>query len=186
MIEILKEMVEAFEIAANGGGIDFYAYAKTGRQAIAELESQEQVSYSGNGTAGRENMTAPTGFFFQMPKAEKQEPVAWMYDWTTSEGEFIQDWTTSEAETLRDTEPTIISNVRPLYTHPPQRTEPKVCCQEYDTCLEPCTPRGEHLAQRTWVGLTDEEMKRTCYEVCSYDPYTVARAIEAKLKEKNT
>lgn len=41
MIEILKEMVEAFEIAANGGGIDFYAYAKTGRQAIAKLESQD-------------------------------------------------------------------------------------------------------------------------------------------------
>lgn len=56
------------------------------------------------------------------------EPVAWMYDWTTSDGEFIQDWTTSEAETLRDTKPNIISNIRPLYT-----------------------------AQRKWVGLTDEE-----------------------------
>ena len=44
MIEILKEMVEAFELAANGGGINFYAYAKTGRQAIAELESQEPVA----------------------------------------------------------------------------------------------------------------------------------------------
>ena len=39
--------------------------------------------------------------------------------------------------------------------------------------------------QRTWVGLTDAEMKQTCYEACSYDPYTIARAIEAKLKEKN-
>jgi hypothetical protein len=39
------------------------------RQAIAEAE--KQVSYSGNGTAGRENMTAPTGFFFQMPNKEK-------------------------------------------------------------------------------------------------------------------
>jgi hypothetical protein len=37
-----------------------------------------------------------------------------------------------------------------------------------------------------WVGLTDAEMKQTCYEVCSYDPYTIARAIEARLKEKNT
>ena len=49
---------------------------------------------------------------------ESQEPVAWMYDWTTSEGEFLQNWTTSEAETLRDTEPTIITNVRPLYATP--------------------------------------------------------------------
>jgi hypothetical protein len=36
---------------------------------------------------------------------------------------------------------------------PPQRTE-QVCCQKYDTCLEPCTPRGEHLAQRK--PLTDD------------------------------
>jgi hypothetical protein len=28
------------------------------------------VFYSGNGTVGRENMTAPTGYFFQMPKRE--------------------------------------------------------------------------------------------------------------------
>ena len=40
--------------------------------------------------------------------------------------------------------------------------------------------------QRTWVGLTDAEMKQTCYEACSYDPYTIARAIEAKLRSKNT
>jgi hypothetical protein len=33
------------------------------------------VSYAGNGTAGIQNTTAPTGFFFQMPK---QEPVAWV------------------------------------------------------------------------------------------------------------
>jgi hypothetical protein len=41
-------------------------------------------------------------------------------------------------------------------------------------------------AQRQWVGLTDEEMKEACYEAFSYDPYVIARAIEAKLKEKNT
>lgn len=51
-------------------------------------------------------------------EAEKQEPVAWMYDWTSDEGEFIQDWTTSMAETLRDTGKTIITNVRPLYSTP--------------------------------------------------------------------
>jgi hypothetical protein len=51
-------------------------------------------------------------------KLAKDEPVAWMYDWTTSEGEFIQNWTTSENESLRDTEPNIITNVRPLYAIP--------------------------------------------------------------------
>ena len=43
-----------------------------------------------------------------------------------------------------------------------------------------------NMTRWEWVGLTEEEMKQTCYEVCSYDPYTIARAIEAKLKEKNT
>ena len=41
-------------------------------------------------------------------------------------------------------------------------------------------------AQRTWVGLTDDEMKAVCVQTWSYDPYIIARAIEAKLKEKNT
>jgi len=34
------------------------------------ISEDEQVSYTGNGTAGRENMTAPTGFLFQPPKRE--------------------------------------------------------------------------------------------------------------------
>ena len=37
----------------------------------ARLAQTEHVSYAGNGTAGRENTTAPTGFFFQMPKPSK-------------------------------------------------------------------------------------------------------------------
>jgi hypothetical protein len=44
----------------------------------------------------------------------------------------------------------------------------------------------EWKAKREWVGLTDEEIKQACYEVFSYDPYVIAKAIEAKLKEKNT
>jgi len=123
-------------------------------------------------------------------------------------------------------------------THPPQRTEPKVCCQQYNTCLEPCTPRGRHLAQqeqepvawavycdgfialpsfdselearqemqrrnrkfphnkrkvkalydtppqRTWVGLTDEEISALSKGHIVRSTY--ARAIEATLKERNT
>ena len=36
------------------------------REALAQPE-QEQVAYTGNGTAGREADVKPTGFFFQMP-----------------------------------------------------------------------------------------------------------------------
>ena len=69
--------------------------------------------------------------------------------------------------------------------------ESVVCCQQYDTCLQPCIPRGEHLAQRTWVGLTDDEVM----EMMGYDKQyghipqyarNFVEAISAKLKEKNT
>jgi len=38
--------------------------------------------------------------------------------------------------------------------------------------------------QRTWVGLTDEEVRKIC--VNEWGGYEQCRAIEAKLKEKNT
>jgi hypothetical protein len=88
---------------------DSYSASLTAlRQAIEAAE--KQVSYSGNGTAGRENMTAPTGFFFQMPKAEKQEPVAWVQDVEFEQlPEFAFSWVKTR---LHD---------KPLYTHPPKR-----------------------------------------------------------------
>ena len=54
----------------------------------------------------------------------------------------------------------------PLYTTPPQRT----------------AAEGEDT-RRAWVGLTDEEIN-TAASVQSWKPF--AKAIEAKLKEKNT
>ena len=79
-------------------------------------------------------------------------------------------------------------------------TEPEigVCCQDFDSCIRPCTPRGKWIAhkaaQREWQGLTDEtEIKHCWYEACQTDLELTsqlvvyfARAIEAKLKEKNT
>ena len=63
----------------------------------------------------------------------------------------------------------------------PMHPEIKKMYEDYfDKCF------AESASKRTWVGLTDAEMKQTCYEACSYDPYAIARAIEAKLKEKNT
>jgi hypothetical protein len=45
MVELLKQTLEAFEIAAEGGRVHFHSYAEALRQAIAELESQEPVAY---------------------------------------------------------------------------------------------------------------------------------------------
>lgn len=40
-------------------------------------------------------------------------------------------------------------------------------------------------AQRTWVGLTDEELRKLCEDFWLY-PRKLLQAIEAKLREKNT
>jgi len=62
------------------------------------------------------------------------------------------------------------------------------CCGQYETCWRACTPRGKFIgqrdAQRTWVGLTDEEFKDAINDKLT--PECIAIAIEAKLKEKNT
>ena len=46
-----------------------------------------------------------------------------------------------------------------------------------------------HFEKREWVGLTEEEMKKTWYEMQNimgwYSFEEIAKAIEAKLKEKN-
>ena len=47
------------------------------------------------------------------------------------------------------------------------------------------TPLYTTPPKRTWVALTDEEMKAVCVQTWSYDPYLIARAIEAKLRSKN-
>jgi len=50
--------------------------------------------------------------------------------------------------------------------------------------------RGKEVAQRTWVGLTDEEIVELHHEIKvqlmgTYKTEDIYRAIEAKLKEKN-
>jgi hypothetical protein len=55
--------------------------------------------------------------------------------------------------------------IRTLYTTPPQRTEP---------------------SQRTWVGLTDEELNQICNSLDYYGDRGLVQLIESKLKEKNT
>lgn len=38
LLEALKDATEGLEIASAGGGVDFYAFAKTARAAIAKAE----------------------------------------------------------------------------------------------------------------------------------------------------
>jgi hypothetical protein len=86
------------------------------------------------------------------------EPIAWI--WEKEDG-----YTSIETHSLddEDMKNVGVKSIKPLYTTPPQRT---------------------------WVGLTDEEIKRigkldldSNYFGLWYD---FAKAIEAKVKEKNT
>jgi hypothetical protein len=136
---------------ADGINAELAMQRLTDVQQAIEIAVADQATYGMGITLGGKRID-PASIY------KRPEPVAWMYDWTTSEGEFIQNWTTSEAETLRDTEPTIISNVRPLYTHPPRRE---------------------------WVGLTDEEIRELSHEHRFSDDEHIL-AIMAALKEKNS
>jgi hypothetical protein len=79
----------------------------------------------------------------------------------------------------------------PLYTTPPQRTEQEpVCDKDPQGCWNVRCQLGKKCKntppQRTWVGLTDEEIQ-SCWDG-DLSPYQMQciREIEAKLKEKNT
>ena len=50
-------------------------------------------------------------------------------------------------------------------------------------CISCGTWGHEEMPQRTWVGLTDEEVRKIC--VNEWGGYEQCRAIEAKLKERN-
>jgi hypothetical protein len=128
-IEVLKQMVEALEWCHGGEPVGTAEAIKAGKQAIAELESQEPVMWiTPSGEGFRIRFTPPTN----------DVPLGW----------------------------------DALYNHPPQ---------EQQSC-----------DKRTWVGLTDEEIIDVIHPLVMADmpdqatDYEIAKAIEAKLKEKNT
>ena len=63
-------------------------------------------------------------------------------------------------------------------------------CDAVEALKELDKPNIAASPQRTWVGLRDEEMKKTWYEMQNimgwYSFQEIAQAIEAKLKDKNT
>jgi hypothetical protein len=139
MIEVLKQALEALEclfgipeqFTGKGGG-DVAVWTLGGsyraQQAIPALRQA-------------------------IAELESQEPVAWgVFEGNLHDMFFSQE----EAQEMADLKGTP-AEVRPLYTHPPQRT---------------------------WVGLTDDEHCDIWYKE-SLDWMEYGKAIEAKLKEKN-
>jgi len=129
------------------------------KQALKALEELNKASIGVDAVClPGEIDTAMDALRAAIEKAEKQKPVAWMYDFlnTDNREEVIRDWMTQD---YVDIEREKGFNVRPLYTAP-----------------------------RQWVGLTDEEIGSVYVkwdETPGVSMADFARAIEAKLKEKN-
>jgi hypothetical protein len=126
VIEAMKQALEALEAVQTDGlvlhGMFVNDTITSLRQAIAEAE--KHVSYTGNGSAGRENMTAPTGFLFQMPKHEQapvQEPHSW---YSAQEDDWMTDKTRKEHERLNSYTHKVGGFDLALYTHPQPKREP--------------------------------------------------------------
>jgi hypothetical protein len=126
-------------------------------------------------------------------KLAKDEPVAWMYPDDLKRFETSEAY--AQAYSIEMVSPTQGETV-PLYTTPPQRKpltieQPKV---RTGNCLRVgvCASEGHKIQpQRTWVGLTDEEIAEVedefivDYRIPAGSAWNFARAIEAKLKEKS-
>jgi len=154
MIKVLKQALEAFEIAAEGGGVNFHAYAEELRQAIKELESQEPVGWH---------------------LIEALYPQGEQLDIRMSDGSILCNLLPqADGDLWWDGSGTGEKFIDPVYA---DVTHWRI---HSDT----------HPPQRTWVGLTDDETEEIWQGVQASDFHDCvqpfARAIEAKLKEKNT
>ena len=203
MDEVLKQALEALEVSTDW---DLNATGKQGksvqaiislRQAIAELESQESNpikdgwklsvadGHSGYGVYAHMEEYPEEGAFLLLPikELESQEPVARLH---ITETDTYPDCV---VEVLNGA--TLQPSMSPInvYAHPPQRTETiqSLQCFHCQVTIETLNEKVMHLmAQRTWVGLTDEQMLECNMDGdLMIDRETAKRNVEAKLKEKN-
>jgi hypothetical protein len=119
-------------------------------------------------------------------EAEKQEPVAWVHRFI--EGGFSLGKKPADLDRHPD-------RWQPLYAAPEDwyGQHQWQCGYErgWDAAMEnrhefECPRCGHCCQQREWVGLTDEKELWEMWVESPSDVFRFARAIEAKLKEKNT
>jgi hypothetical protein len=162
MIEVLKQALEAWQTSVYGSDKHHKAMllAMTKmNQAIAEWESQERNFCSRCGKRTNDIHTCTP------PQRKEQEPVA--YD-KTELNCFAQD----------------------LYDQK-MREGKRGHYESMFHVIHQCVKKVASPPQRTWVGLTDEEIIDVIHPLVMADmsdqatDYEMARAIEAKLKERN-
>jgi hypothetical protein len=148
MIEVLKQTVKALELVSTEFVCNGAHHAKKDRHQLGEpcpiVERYEKAIQAGKQA---------------IAELESQEPDAWMYQEYRDDDQF--GWRDEIYFIQPPNDPIYFRNIVPVYAH---------------------------LPQRTWVGLTDEEVKHE-WEIwrANLPRYAgFAKGIEAKLKEKNT
>jgi hypothetical protein len=140
-----------YDDSANPYEKDTFAYwAWAGWQAALAQPAQEPVCPECKAGVLYECVACSSNNY---PPQGAQKPVAWMYDWLC-DGKLITGWI---AHSDSEIHKLMASNIRPLYTTPPQRP---------------------------WVDMTDDELADIWYKE-SLDWMEFARAVLAKSKEKN-
>jgi len=159
-----------------------------------------QTSVYGSDKHHKAMLLAMTKMNQAIAELEIQEPVAWADMGTRDvDNDAGLSWTTGHFHTT------------PLYTHPPQRTEQEQPLPPVEIGVDVTADSASVVAfyrrpnavmemfysqfhpapQRTWVGLTDEEIIDVIHPLVVADlsdeqtDYEIAKAIEAKLKQKN-
>jgi len=193
------------------------------KQALDALETEVSIDWTNNDefNASAEKMhDAITSLQQAIAELESKEPVAWQERQAKRMKEGIvtewSNWYSCDHRSINDARAEIYDHIpyewRPLYTHPPQRTEQEpVACGTYQEVTDTMnalwagTLEQVQIAeemknkklytappQRTWVGIEGEEIRNLWEEATKPDRSTMtmvtsfAKSIEAKLKEKNT
>jgi hypothetical protein len=161
MIEVLKQIVEALEWCHGGEPIGTAEAIKAGKQAIAELESQEPFAWAEfDGEGG-----------YRLMLYENNETYA--DDWNKTNPNHIGWVEPIYKHPPQRTEPVFCEYCGGNDENPP------------DHCMDCARP------QRTWVGLTTEERNDClvsadpCEALAEPEAEQLMEDIEAKLKQKN-
>jgi hypothetical protein len=192
MIEVLKQALEAIKKGVDGQtSIEMDDATTSLRQAIAELESQEPVAW--------QIETYIAGVWSPMGNPQRNKNRAENLSNNPSipkENQRIIPLYTHPPQRTERKPIAMLFGSLPVYDTSPQRTEQEpvkdwvashnaICAllrQAHDALALTSYP-----PQRTWVGLTDEEIEQlhTAW-VLGGGFRKLCNAIEAKLKEKNT
>ena len=151
-------------------------------------QPEQNVSYAGNGTASKENTTAPNGFFFHMSRPKPEE----CYSCGSIHSAYVRHCAKcgymKGLENPEWTNKGKLQNVTIVFKDIPSYTISR-CSKDFDVYMDG-KKANIYIAppKKEWVGFNNEELIAIWNKVInnngSFQEFYAL--IEAKLKEKNT